>query len=263
MAEVKRIIETEDGAALSVDIKGAGPDLLLVCGLGGQGSFWDQAAKILSRDFRVISFDHRGHGASSPGREPFSIAQLARDCSLILEQTGATSATICGHSMGGCAAQLLLREKSPLVRAAALSATWATQNPYIRGLFGTRLSIARTSPSDYAAISAFLSYPPNWLSANWRTYEAAAGSRINIELLEQRIAALCAFDSQPVRQDPSTPVLVLGAQDDLIAPFFLQEELVRLHAGAKLVSLPTGGHFFPRTEPQAYCDALRHWIRDL
>jgi pimeloyl-ACP methyl ester carboxylesterase len=60
----------------------------------------------LAADYRVIAFDHRGHGRSeSPARGGYSLHHLASDVDAVLEGTLAPGerAVIAGHSMGGIA----------------------------------------------------------------------------------------------------------------------------------------------------------------
>src|ERR1700748_3971475 len=57
-------------------------------------------------DFRVIAFDHRGHGRSGiPRRGGYSLSHLAADVDAVLDATlrPGERAVIAGHSMGGMA----------------------------------------------------------------------------------------------------------------------------------------------------------------
>jgi pimeloyl-ACP methyl ester carboxylesterase len=68
---------------------------------------WAYQIADLSTDYRVIAFDHRGHGKSAvpPHRHRYSIDMLAADLDSVLEATLAPGerAVIAGHSMGGIA----------------------------------------------------------------------------------------------------------------------------------------------------------------
>lgn len=73
-----------------------------VCAMG----IWREQIIDLSRDHKVIAFDHRGHGRSGvPGRGHYSLNHLAADLDAVLEATLAPGqrAVIAGHSMGGMA----------------------------------------------------------------------------------------------------------------------------------------------------------------
>jgi pimeloyl-ACP methyl ester carboxylesterase len=68
---------------------------------------WAYQIADLSSDYRVIAFDHRGHGKSAvpPHRHRYSLELLAGDLDSVLEATLAPGerAVIAGHSMGGIA----------------------------------------------------------------------------------------------------------------------------------------------------------------
>jgi pimeloyl-ACP methyl ester carboxylesterase len=67
---------------------------------------WAYQIDDLAADYRVIAFDHRGHGRSGiPRRGGYSLHHLASDVDAVLEATLAPGerALIAGHSMGGIA----------------------------------------------------------------------------------------------------------------------------------------------------------------
>jgi pimeloyl-ACP methyl ester carboxylesterase len=65
---------------------------------------WAYQIADLATDYRVIAFDHRGHGRSGvPRRCGYSLKHLASDLDCVLEATVAPHerAVLAGHSMGG------------------------------------------------------------------------------------------------------------------------------------------------------------------
>lgn len=77
------------------------PLLVLSNGLGTELSMWDPQIPALSREFRVLRYDTRGHGASSTPSESLSIEHLGRDVLALLDRVGVARAHFCGLSMGG------------------------------------------------------------------------------------------------------------------------------------------------------------------
>ena len=49
---------------LHVELRGAGPELLLLHGFTGDGTTWQEVAEDLARDHRVLTLDLLGHGRS-------------------------------------------------------------------------------------------------------------------------------------------------------------------------------------------------------
>lgn len=252
-----------DGATLAVHVQGKGPDLLLVSGLGGTAAFWEPAARGLADSFRVICFDQRGIGASTRGTARVTIDQLAEDGLAVLVHVDSTKALLLGHSTGGCVVQTMALLRESGVAGLILSATWLKPNRYMTALFRSRLAILDAAPREYAAAGLFLGYPADWLEANWTTYEAAlaqapitAAQRV---IVAERIDALLQFDRSAEIGRLTVPQLILGAEDDLIVPAFLQRELKAAFAKADAHYFKTGGHFFPVSRTEEFANAVREW----
>jgi 3-oxoadipate enol-lactonase len=78
-----------------------GPVLVLSNSLGSSLAMWDPQVPELRKHFRVVRYDHRGHGASSapPGR--YTIAQLGSDLVDLMDRLEVSRAHMCGLSLGG------------------------------------------------------------------------------------------------------------------------------------------------------------------
>src|SRR5574337_169492 len=101
------------------------PAIALINALGTDLRIFDEAALILSRDFRVIRYDKRGHGLSQLGPHRADMADYAADLLGLLERLGVGRATIVGLSIGGVIAQELYRLRGGVVHALVLSDTAA------------------------------------------------------------------------------------------------------------------------------------------
>ncbi|WP_199253689.1 alpha/beta fold hydrolase [Mycolicibacterium mengxianglii] len=102
------IVRGADGTRLHTEVFGPqdGYPIVLAHGITCAISVWHEQINDLARDYRVIAFDHRGHGRSGvPPRGHYSLDHLASDLDAVLEATLAPGerAVIAGHSMGGIA----------------------------------------------------------------------------------------------------------------------------------------------------------------
>lgn len=260
-------VTTPDGAVLRAYSNGHGPALLLVSGLGGTAEFWTTSAATLARSFRVIRFDQRGIAASTRGDAPCTIDQLAQDCLSVLDAARIERAVVLGHSTGGCIGQSMARQAPERLDGLILSGSWLRPNRYMAALFETRLAILADNPVAYASTAALMGYPPAWLEANWRIYEAAQAAAPLAEparqVVRERIGALRSFDGSAWAGTLPMPVLVLGARDDMIVPSFLQDELAAAIPGARKTLLDSGGHMFPVSKPDAFTANVAEWVGQL
>src|SRR6266403_5177298 len=76
-----------DGRMLSYDVSGAGVPIVFVAGLGDRGTYWMAQVAAFSSAFQVVTFDHRGVGASE-GQPPYKIEQWAADTLRLIDHIG-------------------------------------------------------------------------------------------------------------------------------------------------------------------------------
>jgi pimeloyl-ACP methyl ester carboxylesterase len=102
-------VRSKDGIRLHTEVFGPedGYPIVLSHGITCALRVWAYQIADLSTDYRVIAFDHRGHGKSGvpPRRHRYGLDVLANDLNAVLEATLAPGerAVIAGHSMGGIA----------------------------------------------------------------------------------------------------------------------------------------------------------------
>ncbi|MEB3048952.1 alpha/beta hydrolase [Mycolicibacter sp. MYC123] len=101
-------VRAADGTKLHTQVFGPsdGYPIVLAHGITCAIRVWGHQIADLSSDFRVIAYDHRGHGGSGvPKSGGYSLTHLASDLDSVLEATLAPGerAVIAGHSMGGIA----------------------------------------------------------------------------------------------------------------------------------------------------------------
>ena len=102
-------VRAGDGTRLHAEIFGPedGYPIVLAYGITCAIRVWACQIHELARDYRVIAYDHRGHGRSGvPSRRAnYGLNFLAADLDAVLEATlnPGDKAVIAGHSMGGIA----------------------------------------------------------------------------------------------------------------------------------------------------------------
>lgn len=102
------IVHSADGTRLHTEVFGPanGYPIVLAHGITCALRVWHQQINDLARDFRVIAYDHRGHGRSGvPAPSAYSLDHLAADLDAVLGAVlrPGERAVVAGHSMGGIA----------------------------------------------------------------------------------------------------------------------------------------------------------------
>ena len=85
----------------SYSIKGSGPAVIFVHGIGARKTSWNEVCKYLEKDFTCISYDLRGHGDSPKGVLPYSLEDLVDDLETLRQKLNIQKIHIVGHSLGG------------------------------------------------------------------------------------------------------------------------------------------------------------------
>jgi pimeloyl-ACP methyl ester carboxylesterase len=100
---VAEFLIERDGVSLSGDAVGEGPAVVLLHGLTATRRYVVMGSTALERSgHRVISYDARGHGRSSPAPSPnaYGYDELTPDLEAVLDALRVSHAVIAGASMG-------------------------------------------------------------------------------------------------------------------------------------------------------------------
>lgn len=79
------------------------PPVLLLHGITGDHTAWDEVAEHLADRYHVFALDQRGHGASDRP-EKYSFRLMAEDMWAVADALGIEKMRLVGHSMGGVVA---------------------------------------------------------------------------------------------------------------------------------------------------------------
>ena len=90
-----------NGVALHYLQAGTGPDLIMLHGLSGNLATWHhRIVPLLQDDFRITTYDLRGHGRSSMPPSGYTTHDMSADLLALMDGLGIASAHLAGHSFG-------------------------------------------------------------------------------------------------------------------------------------------------------------------
>jgi len=221
-----------NGARISFEQLGSGPDVLLLSGLGDSHRAWENQLSALSDRYRITAIDNRGVGGSSLPAGDLSIAMMAADAAGVLDAVDVKTARVIGFSMGGAIAQELALIRPETVSSLVLVGTWCRPDLAMKRLFDSWSWMAEHAPSD----RAFLNSLYLWVYSR-RAHADGSVDRWVTQALEdphpqpltafQRTAAILAgHDTADRLTHLRVPALVVVGEDDLICPPEFSHELV-------------------------------------
>lgn len=249
-----RLVDVED-VRLRTSVRGEGPPLLLITGLGAS---LDLAAPfeqhLAAQGRQVISFDAPGVGGSTAYRRPRRLPGVARTVAGLLDALGHEQVDVLGVSLGGAVAQQLARQAPDRVRGLVLAAT----SPGLGGLPG--------SPAVLASLATPRRYhdPDHYLRIAGRIYGGAA-RRDPAGLLHPAMAAftppsawgylgqlyaISGWSSMPWLHALPHPTLVMAGDDDPIVPVINSRLMAWRIPRSSLHIVRGGGHLFILEQPR-------------
>jgi pimeloyl-ACP methyl ester carboxylesterase len=240
-----------NGINLSYDDYGSGDPVVLITGSGATGKMWTphQVPALTAAGFRVITVDNRGMPPSDLCPEGFTIDDMVADTAGLIEFLDIGSCRIVGFSLGAMMVQELLLAHPDLITQAVLSATRGRTDALRMAISTADSELAESGivlPRQYAAVvhaTQFLSPRTqnderikDWLDVFEMSLvrPSANRSQHGLELLGNRLE-----EYRKIR----SPCLVIGFQDDLIAPPYLCREVADHIPGCKYEELAGCGHY--------------------
>jgi pimeloyl-ACP methyl ester carboxylesterase len=234
----------------------SGPPVLLIRPLGGSMELWGPFRARLAETHRIIAFDHRGSGRSSPASLLTTTASLARDSLHLLDHLGVDRAQVFGISLGGMVATwaslIAPRRVTRLVIAAAPARGLALS----RAGLGRGLSLASCLALPHREIEAGLihrilsrrfreAHPDEVLQIERRASEAPTSRAGLIEL------ALAAglHDVRRHLGRIRAATLVLAGDDDSLLGTDAPRALAAAIRGADFAIIPGSGHDLTLEQP--------------
>lgn len=249
---------TEDGCRIAYRWDGAqqGPVLLLSNSLGTDHRMWDTQIAGLSKHYRVLRYDQRGHGASDAPQGAYSMDRLGRDVINLIDALGCDRVHFCGLSLGGMVGQWLAVHAPQRLDRLVLANTAAYMGPPAN--WQTRIEgVLRDGMAPLAEASLARWFSPDFPSAN---PDAVAPIRAMLLACNpQGYAGCCAairdMDMRPIAGLNLVPTLVIAGGSDPATSVEQAEFLVHAAKQASLAILPAA-HLSNVECPELFLQAL-------
>ena len=257
---------TVDG--MSVEVSGPERGLPVVFGhslLFNRRMFAAQVAE-LSRDYRCINVDFRGHGQSAPPPRGFAITDQADDFRKVLDQLGIEKAAFVGLSMGAMAAMHFAVAHPGRALGLVLMNTSAGAEPtpvrakemalaVMARAFGIRPFIVKQVAPLMFGTSYRAEHPEAvgpWF-AEMKSLDRAGLYRAIVMVLSRPPVG-------PKLAGVRVPTLVIAGDEDVAAPPAMGRAIAETIPGAELRLLPRCGHISTVEQPEVTTKLLRVFL---
>ncbi len=195
------------------------PVLVLAGPLGSTLKIWEPQVEALAERFRVLRYDHRGHGGSPVPSGPYAIADLAVDVLALLDRLEIERAAFCGLSLGGMVGIWLAAHAPERLSSLVLCSTSAHYDdigPYLERAASVRW--VGTSSIAPAVVAGW--FTPEWAAQHPEMVEQAI--QMIAGTSDEGYAACCGaiatWDGRRLLGRISTPTLVIAGSQDQRTP---------------------------------------------
>ncbi len=237
----------EDGSELILDgeIAGQGPPVVLLHGLSATRRNVVQGSRaLLRRGYRLIAYDARGHGASSPGTS-YGYPELIEDLEAVLGNLGLDRVALVGSSMGA-ATGMAFALRHPERAAALVQITPAYNGAARTGNVDDGAWDAMATGLEEGGVDAFVDVAqPAGAGDGWREIAREAVRQrmerhehpVEVAQALRQMPRSAAWDGLEALREVETPVLIVASRDqmDHLHPLAIAQEYARLLPNAELV----------------------------
>lgn len=261
-------------AGLRLHVRETGPPaaaaVILMHGFGASLHTWEDWARGLEADWRVIRFDLPGAGLTGP--DPTADYRDERGEQILLalmDQLGLARASVVGHSMGGRLAWRFAADHPERVTKLVLVAPDGFASPGFE--YGkppevpAALGLMRNAlPRALMRMNLEPAYAnPQALTDETidRYHDLLLAPGVRGALLD-RLKQTRLRDPRPLLARIQAPTLLIWGEQDAMIPLSNSADYLKALPGARLVSLPGVGHLPQEERPDAALAALRRFLRE-
>ena len=243
-----------DGVNIHYEVHGSGPPLILTHGYSSTLAMWQGQIAALSRHYKLVLWDMRGHGQSDYPDDPaaYSEALTVTDIAALLDAVGAERAVVGGLSLGGYMSLAFYRSHPERVRALLIIDTGpGFKKDDARDAWNKRAHDT-AERFDREGLAVLKSLSAERASVIHR--DAKGLARAARGMLTQRDASV--MEILPAIKVPS--LVVVGADD---TPFLAASDYMAAKIlGAEKVVIPAAGHAANIDQPKAFNDAVLSFL---
>jgi 3-oxoadipate enol-lactonase len=257
-----------DDADIFYEVRGSGAPLVFLHPFPATHEFWLPVAEQLSARYRVVLPDLRGHGESSAGEGPATMAKHAEDVARVCDECKIGRAVFAGCSIGGYILFELWRRHRERVSALVLCNTKAEADS------------AEASQARLQSARDVMERGPEWfidsmmpklVGDTTRTARPDIADAARRMMLQNTAAGISAVqqgmaerpDSIPTLATIDVPTLVLGGDEDKGTPLEQAEQIRKGIRGSELKVISKAGHYAAFEHPQDATGLIREFLSKL
>ena len=240
-------------------IEGEGPWVTMSHSLACNLSMWDEQAKLLSRKYKVLRYDTRGHGGSSAPPGPYTLEQLADDAKALFDALGVKRTHWIGLSMGGMIGETFALKYPGFFHSMILADTTSRRPPNAEQMWGDRVKTAREKGMEGVRESTL----QRWFTERYRRERSDVIDKIGRDILATPVEgfagccdAIAKIDVLDRLKEIDCPALVIVGDQDHGTPPEMARAIHENLRGSELQIIASAAHLSNVEQPEVFNNAM-------
>ena len=252
-----------NGIDIHYEVQGDGPWLTMSHSLGCNLSMWDPQMPVLTKQFKVLRYDTRGHGDSSAPAGEYTLDQLADDVKGLLVALRIRQTHWVGLSMGGMIGQAFALKYPGVFQSMVLSDTTSRRPPGEAKTWDERARTAREKGME-AMVAGMLG---RWFTEPFRNAHPDVMALIGDDIRNTPVAgfagcchAIARVDFLDRLKEIQCPALVMVGEHDHGTPPEAARAIHQNLKGSELKIIPSAAHLSNIEQTQVFNDAMMGFL---
>ncbi len=257
-----------NGIEINYEIAGNpdGPWLTLSHSLACNLHMWDKQMETLTKKFKMLRFDTRGHGQSTAPPGDYTLEQMADDVKGLFDALGITRTHWVGLSMGGMIGQTFALKYPGVFQSLVLADTTSRRPPDAEKMWGERVATARAQGMAGVLDSTLA----RWFTESYRNERKEVMARIGEQILSTPVdgfAGACVAISKVNTLDRlkeiQCPVFIIVGEHDHGTPPDMARAIHENLPGSALQVIPSAAHLSNVEQAAVFNRALIGFLRQV
>ncbi len=260
-----------NGIDIHYDISGnqKGPWLTLSHSLACNRHMWDDQMAELTKTYKVLRFDTRGHGQSGAPPGDYTLDQMADDVKGLFDALGITRTHWIGLSMGGMIGQTFALKYPGVFQSLILADTTSRRPPNAAQMWGERVTAARTK----GMAGVLETTLARWFTEAYRNAGKSGKSgntsiaRITEQILTTPVDGFCGaciaiskVNTLDRLKEIQCPVYIIVGEEDHGTPPEMARAIHENLLGSELLVIPSAAHLSNVEQAEVFTRAVTGFL---
>lgn len=252
-----------NGIEIHYEIEGEGPWVTLSHSLACNLNMWDPQMPVLTKKYKVLRYDTRGHGQTGAPPGEYTLEQLADDVKALLDALKIKQTHFVGLSMGGMIGQAFALKYPGVFGSMVLADTTSRRPPDAAKMWAERITTAREKGMD-ALVEPTLG---RWFTDPYRKARTDVMQRIGNAIRKTPVPgfigcchAISKVDYLDRLKEIRIPALIMVGEHDQGTPPEAARAIHQNLPGSELKIIASAAHLSNVEQAQVFNDALAGFL---